>query len=132
MDVRLKANSVDRSPSSYQISEELLEQSKPALFIKDDPVVVDKHRGVWVERGSVLVYLDPDVGVPALLYVESVTDLPLVHHLVDDVPVLDMDGMEVVESVLDVLEHDRAELLACEFPHPARVVASLGPQQGVA
>ena len=74
----------------------MLEQSKPVVFIQNDPVVVDIHLYVRVEGGHTLVYLHPDVGVPALVLVEGVTLSPLVDHLVDDVPVLHTERMEMI------------------------------------
>ena len=100
--MRLKTNGVDRSSSRDEFSEKLLEQSKPVLFIQNDPVVVDKHLCVRVETGHMLVDLHPDVGVPTLVHVESVTDRALVDHLVDDVPLLHSERLEMIQSVFNV------------------------------
>ena len=104
MYMRLKANSVYRSSSRDEVPEKLLEQTKPVLFIQNDPVVIHKHQSVRVERGHQLVNLQPDIWVPALVLVEGVADCALVDHLVDDVPVLHSEGMEMIQSVLNVLE----------------------------
>ena len=93
---------MDRSSSRNEFSEKLLEQSKPVIFIQNYPVVIDIYLCIGVESGHKLVYLQSDLGVPALVQVEGVADTALVDHLVDDVPVPHSEGMEMVESVFNM------------------------------
>ena len=100
--VRLKADSVYRSSSRDEFSEKLLEHGEPVVFIQNYPVVIDVNLCVGVESGHKLVYFYPDIWVPTLVQVEGVAGSALVDHLVDHVPVLHPEGVEMVESVLNM------------------------------
>ena len=100
--MRLKADSVHRSSSRDEFSEKLLEQGEPVVFIQNYPVVINVNLCVGVESGHKLVYFYPDIWVLTLVQVEGVAGSALVDHLVDHVPVLHPEGVEMVESVLNM------------------------------
>ena len=51
------------------------------MTVSYDPVVVDEEHGGRISLLHMFVYLSSDVRVPAVLDVESVFSIPLVHHL---------------------------------------------------
>ena len=91
------------------------------MAVSDDPVVVYEELGGRISLLHVFVYLSPDVRVLAVFNIESVSSLSLVNHLVDDVPGLDSQGVEMIQSVIQVLEHCRAELPPEQVRSPARL-----------
>ena len=98
--MRLKTQGINVSPSRQEISYELLEHCKPVLAVHYNSIVINIELGVRISLLHVVVYLGPDVRVFTVVCIESVIVVTLVNHLVNHVPVLHSEGVEMVESVV--------------------------------
>ena len=101
----LDANSVNWRSSREEISYELLIEGESVVAVSDHPVVVDEEHAGGISFLHVFVYLGSDVRVSSVLYIESVFSISLVNHLVDDVPSFYSQGVKMLESLVQVLEH---------------------------
>ena len=131
MKVRLEAESLNGGPGSQEISHKLLEQRKPVGVVVDNAVVVDVEHSGRVSLFHVSVYLGSDVRVSAVVSIESVIDRALVHHLVNNVPVLHSEDIEMVESLVQVFVDSESEVLLRERPRPGWIVLRFVPEQTV-
>ena len=70
--MRLKTNTIDRSPSCQEVPKELLEHREPAIAVHQDTIVIDKQ--FVVRKGTPDIFMDfrPDVLIARLIHVESV------------------------------------------------------------
>ena len=78
----------------------MLEHCKPVLAVHYNSIVINIELGVRISLLHVVVYLGPDVRVFTVVCIESVIVVTLVNHLVNHVPVLHSEGVEMVESVV--------------------------------
>ena len=101
----LDANSVNGRSSREEVSYELLVERESVVAVSYDPVVVDEEHGGRISLLHMFVYLCSDVRVSTMLYIESVFSISLVNHLVDDVPGFNSQGVKMIESLIQVLEH---------------------------
>ena len=131
MQVRLEAEAINRSPRRQEISHKLLEQRKSVVVVIDYPVVVDIQQVGGVSLLHVFVYLGSYVRVSAVVNIESVIILALVHHLVNNVPVLHSESIKMVESLVHVFVDSESEVLLSEGPGPVWIVLDFVPEQRV-
>ena len=117
----LDADSVNWRSSREEISYELLVEGESVVAVSDHPVVVDEEHCGRVSLLHMFVYLGSDVRVSSVLYIESVFSISLVNHLVDDVPGFYSQGVKMIQSVIQVLEHCGAELRPKQVRSPARL-----------
>ena len=75
-----------------------------------------------------VVYLGSDLRVSAVVGIEGVIVVSLVNHLVDHVPVLDSEPIEMVQSVVHVFVDGCREVWRWQRPGPAGVVVDFVPQ----
>ena len=78
----------------------MLEQCEPVLAVHYNSIVINIEHGVRISLLHVVVYLGPDIRVSTVVGIESVVVMALVNHLVDNIPVLHSEGIEMVESVV--------------------------------
>ena len=102
MKMRLKTQGINVSTSRLEISYEMLEHCKPVLVVHYNSIVINIELGVRISLLHVVVYLCPDIRVSTVVGIESVIVVTLVNHLVNHVPVLHSEGIEMVESVVHV------------------------------
>ena len=131
MQVRLEAETVNGGPGRQEISHKLLEQRKSVVVVIDYPVVVDIQQVGGVSLLHVFVYLGSYVRVSAVVNIESVIILALVHHLVNNVPVLHSESIKMVESLVHVFVDSESEVLLSEGPGPVWIVLDFVPEQRV-
>ena len=70
--MRLKTDTINRSPRGQKVSKELLEHGEPAIAIHQNTIVIDKELVVWVGTLDIFMNFSPDVLVAGLINVESV------------------------------------------------------------
>ena len=132
MKMRLKTQGINVSSCREEISYELLEHCEPVVAIRYNSIVINIELGGRISLLHVAVYLGPDVRVSTVVGIESVIVVALVNHLVDDVPVLHSECIEMVESVVQVFVDRCCEVSRRQGPRPAGVIVDFVPEQRVA
>ena len=118
--VRLETNAIYGGPGRQEVSEQLLEQREPVIFVHQDAIVIDEEIVVRIGVLDILVDFHSHVRVAGLIHVECVIcrallivyylvcsffkhPPDLINHLIDYVPVLDSDLVEVDYCLINVL-----------------------------